>query len=156
MIIRVLRTRVVVAALLTAGTVGMGIGSTGTIACASSISSSDTAATDSHAATSTTEISGTFELSDNGPALAGSSESQDALELVTGVGLTSTEPQMSLVLEESAETAALAKTTPAAPTFLTSAALPLNLSDVPEPTTFGLLLLGLAGLFVARRVARKV
>jgi hypothetical protein len=146
MFIRVSKLRVVVASLLF-----VGFGGLSTSARASSIASSDANAIGANSATSTLEAGSTFAPPDDNLSQAPTLTP----DLVADVGLTGTQPQLALLFQQSTETAAVPKTSPAAPTFLTEAALPLNLSDVPEPTAFGLLLLGLAGLFAARRVARK-
>jgi hypothetical protein len=151
MIIRGLKLRVALAALLlTAGLTNLGA-----VVCASSISSGDSPFNGPSSATPAIESSAALELSNEGLSLTGGSNSESALQLIADVALINTQPQLSLVLSESAGPAALPKATAAAPTFLSDAAFPLNLSDVPEPTTWGLLLLGFAGLFVARRFARK-
>ncbi len=146
MFIRVSKLRGAVASLLSVGLVALG-----TSARASSIASSDAGAIGTRPAIFTLETGSTFAPSDDNLSQA----PQLALDLVADVGLTGTQPRLALLLQQSSETVAVPKTSPAAPTFLTEAALPLNLSDVPEPTAFGLLLLGLAGLFAARRIARK-
>jgi|GEM_PF-6904227 len=146
MFIRVSKLRVAVASLLFVGLVAPG-----TSARASSIASRDAGAIAAPPAILTLAAGSTLAPLDDNLSQA----PQLASELVADVGLTGTQPQLALLLQHSTETAVASKTSPAAPTFLTELALPLNLSDVPEPTAFGLLLLGLAGLFAARRITRK-
>jgi hypothetical protein len=76
------------------------------------------------------------------------------LDFVANVGAADPQPEIPLALDLSYEFPGLPSTDQQAATFLTAAS-PLTVSDVPEPTAFGLLLLGLAGLFFARRIARK-
>lgn len=144
MIIRVSMLRVLVVAVLL---------TTGTAARASSILSSDARLTDPSDTLPIVEGSSTLGFADERLSLAETAGQASATELVAEVGLPGSQPLVSLTL---VDPEVWVPDSPAAVTFATQNAFPLNLSDVPEPTACALLLLGLVGFLFASRLAQKV